>query len=134
MIHNFLEQYSDVGELLFRVGFFITIIFSVYTKVTSPEMIASVFRNARGIGFLGTIEGVYIVAVFLALFSLMILFGLYTKIAGIALTLFFLGTILSTLATPIFSNAGVWKDFALLGASIYFMTHKTGKYSIQKYT
>ena len=128
-MEKFFKRYHDIGEPLLRIGFAITIIWAVVNKFVNPEKIAGVY-NKVGLTIFGTTEGVYVVAILLLLAAIMLMLGFYTRIAAGFLVLFFLITLISTWPTPIFEAAKVWKDFALLGISLFFLFHGSEYYSL----
>ncbi len=126
---NFFERYHDIGEPLLRIGFAITLFWSITIKFTSTEKIVGIF-NKVGLTIFGTPGGVYFVATLLLLAAIMLVLGFYTRIAAGFLTIFFLTTIISTFGTPVFEMVKVWKDFALLGISLFFLFHGSDYYSL----
>jgi len=129
---GYFENNKDIGPLLLRIGFVITLLFSIKIKFTKTEKIVGIFNTVRGLGWLASNAGVMIVAIILLILSLMLLFGYYPRLAGGLLVIFFAVTILSTLGTPVFDKVKVWKDFALLGVALYFLYSGSGPYSIHK--
>ena len=127
---EFFARHKNIGSLLLRIGFFITIMFSVLAmKLGETEKVAGVWDKV-GLGWLGGTDAVVSVAVILAILAVMILFGIYPRVAGGLLTIFFIVTITQTLGTPVFDKLKVWKDFTLLGAALYFLFAGSGAYSL----
>ena len=127
-MQKFFQRYHDIGEPLLRVGFAITIIWAAVNKFVNPEKIAGMFTKV-GLTIFGTTGGVYFVASLLLLAAIMLLLGFYTRIAAGFLIIFFLTTLISTWPTAVFDVAKVWKDFALLGISLFFLFHGSDFYS-----
>ena len=126
---KFFEKYHDIGEPILRIGFAVTIIWSAVNKFINPEQIVGVF-NKVGLTIFATTGRVYFVAVLLILVSIMLVLGFYTRIAAGFLVIFFIVTLISTWPTPVFEAAKVWKDFALLGISFFFLFHGSDYYSL----
>ena len=126
---NFFEKYHDVGELLLRIGFAITLVWAAVNKFVNTEKLIGVFDKV-GLTIFASAGGVYFVAVLLLLAVVMLVLGFYTRIAAGFLTIFFLTTIISTWPTPVFEMVKVWKDFALLGISLFFLFNGSKYYSL----
>lgn len=127
---SFFEKNKDVGPLLLRIGYFITLMFSViFMKFGETEKVAGVW-NKVGLGGLGGTTAVMVVGVVLAILAFMILLGYFPRVAAGLLVIFFIVTIATTLGSPIFDNLKVWKDFTLLGVALYFLFSGSGHYSI----
>ena len=123
-------KHRNVAPLLLRIGFFLTLIFSVIVmKFMNTAKVAKVWDTV-GLGWLGGSTTVIMVGIILAILALMILFGFYTRVAAGLLVIFFVVTIVSTLGTPIFDKVKVWKDFTLLGVALYLLFAGSGPYSI----
>ena len=129
LMKDFFKKYHDSGELLLRIGFAITLGWSIANKFTNPEKVAEVFNKA-GLAMLGSAGGVKFVAVLLLIATVMIVLGFYTRAAAGFLAIFFATTIVSTWGTPIFEAAKVWKDFALLGIALFFLFNGSEHYSL----
>ncbi len=116
---EFFKRYSEYGMVFLRLGFAATLLFSVFTKLSSTSQVAGMFGKA-GIG--GGENLVTAMAIVLIIVSLMLIFGFATRLAAGFLTLFFLVTLIAAF------NVGpaVWKDFALLGASLALLFNGPG--------
>jgi len=60
----------------------------------------------------------------------MLVSGFYPRVAAGVLVVFFVVTIATTVGTPLFDKVKTWKDFALLGAALYFLFAGSGPYSV----
>jgi len=129
---NFFVKYKEIGPLSLRIGFFLTLMFSVvFMKFGETEKVAGVW-NKVGLGLLGGTTGVMVVGIIVAILAFMLLFGFYPRIAAGLLVIFFVVTIVTTFGTEIFDKLKVWKDFTLLGVALYFLFAGSGAYSIHK--
>jgi len=128
---NYFVDNKNVGPLLLRIGFFVTLMFSVIAmKFGETEKVAGVWDKV-GLGWLGGPSAVIVVGIIVAVLAVMILIGWYPRVAGALLAIFFIVTIASTFGTPIFDKLKVWKDFTLLGTALYFLFAGSGAYSIR---
>jgi len=129
---NFFERHKDIAPLLLRIGFFITLLFSViFMKFGETAQVAEVW-NKVGLGWLGGQSAVMTVGVILAILAAMVLVGFYSRLAAAFLVIFFVVTIFTTFGTPIFDKLKVWKDFTLLSTALYFLFAGSGAYSLRK--
>lgn len=127
---NFFVKNKKVAPLILRIGFFMTLLFSViFMKFGETESVAGVW-NKVGLGWLGGTTSVLVVGVILAILALMILIGYYPRTAAGFLVIFFVVIIVTTFSTEIFDKVKVWKDFTLLGVALYFLFAGTEPYSI----
>jgi len=127
---NFFVKNKKVAPLILRIGFFMTLLFSViFMKFGETESVAGVW-NKVGLGWLGGTTSVLVVGVILAILALMILIGYYPRTAAGFLVIFFVVIIATTFSTEIFDKVKVWKDFTLLGTALYFLFAGSGPYSI----
>lgn len=115
------------GPIALRVGLALTLLWSVLTKFRATEKVVGLFNN---LGFSFVSPGIIIaVAIFLLVVSLLLLAGKYLHVVGLLLSGFFAVSILAGIFAgdkPFSIGPAIWKDFALLGTSMYFMFKGSG--------
>lgn len=113
---KYFEEKKELWSFFARWGLALTLLFSTYVKWTSPEMVADLLNQMVGFGTPGLI---LFMAAALDVLAILLMIGLWTRGVAALLSLFFLVTLVSGLNVGIYSvGPGVWKDFALLGASL----------------
>jgi len=129
MTRNVFKKYHTLGEPLLRIGVAITIIWSVVNKFVNTEKVAGMFEGL-GLGLFASNAGVIFIAILLLIAAILLILGLYTRIAAGFLSIFFLVAIISTFGGPAFAAVNVWKDFALLGIALFFLFHGSEFHSL----
>lgn len=116
-----MKKHQALGPLFLRYGLALSLLWSVLTKLTKPEMVAGLFE-ALGLGFVSETM-VTILAIGLLIAAVLLVLGKYLHEVGIVLSVFFIVAIVSggLAGDAAFSvGPGIWKDFALLGLAMYF--------------
>lgn len=124
-----LHNKEPLGPLALRLGLALSLLWSVLTKFTKTEMVAKML-GALGLNFASNDTFVVLMGVFLLVLAVLLIIGKYLHIVGILLTVFFLFTVIAgaTAGDAAFSvGPAIWKDFGLLGASLYFVFTGSGK-------
>ncbi len=124
MLHN-----KCMGSIALRVGLALSLLWSVMTKFTKTDKVAGLLGKL-GLNFASNETFVLAMGVFLLVVSILLIVGKYLQAVGIVLTLYFLVTIIAgaVAGDAAFSvGPAIWKDFAFIGASLYFVFTGDGK-------
>jgi len=116
-----LKKHRGFASVALRYGLTLTLLWSLISKFTAPEMVAGLFSNL-GFGFV-TPGLVTVIGIGLAVMALLLMTGKYLQIAGVLLTIYFLGSLIAgAFAGEAAFSVGpaIWKDFSLLGIALYF--------------
>ena len=124
-----LHGKEPLGPLALRIGLALSLLWSVLTKFTKTEKVVKML-GALGLDFAANDTFVILMGVFLLTMSVLLIVGKYLHIVGILMTVFFLFSLIAgaTAGDADFSvGPAIWKDFGLLGASLYFVFAGNGK-------
>jgi len=124
-----LHNKEPLGPLALRLGLALSLLWSVLTKFTNTEKVIKML-GALGLDFAANETFVILMGVFLLVMSILLVVGKYLHKVGILLTVYFLFTIIAgaSAGDAAFSvGPAIWKDFGLVGASLYFVFAGSGK-------
>lgn len=128
---DFLKGKENLSNLFLRLGLAATLLWSVRTKFSTPEVVAGLF-NKFGLTFFGNVAAVQVVATVLLISGILLVIGAFTRINGIFLSIYFLVTVILGIGTGFAIGPAVWKDFALLGGALALTFGGPGAYSIDE--
>lgn len=110
------ESRAKYGKLFLRVGLALTVLWSVKTKLTTPDKVAGMM-GALGLSF-ASAGLVIALGVVLAVVAVWLISGYQVKYPAAFLAAFFIGTVVLGALKGFTVGPAIWKDIGLLGASM----------------
>ncbi len=126
---DYFAERPEKANFFLRLGLALTLLWSVLTKFRATDQVVQMM-NGLGVSFMANTTMVTLLGVVLLLSAILLLFGIWTRLNALFLTLFFLVTVIAGLANgPFRVGPGLWKDFALLGAALALLYGGPGAHS-----